>query len=90
MTPGDSAALRDALKAEFGDGVVVFKDEVATVEVNISGVADVPMRANINTIPVRIVEPKLRDRGWFDMPCWGPNARADFAKVYAVSFSEGC
>jgi hypothetical protein len=87
-TPGDGAALREALKAEFGGGIVVFKDELATVEVNISGVKNLGDQAhqNVNVIPVRIVEPKSHDVGWRDHVCWGPEAEADFAKGCAVSF----
>lgn len=61
-TAGGPAELRAALEAEFGPGELTFKDEVATVIVDVSGIAPFPQsdHPNIRVIPMRIVEPASR------------------------------
>ena len=70
-TAGGPAELRAALEAEFGPGEITFKDEVATVVVDMSGVAPFPQsdHPNVRVIPMRIVEPaSRRSVNW--LPVW--------------------
>lgn len=64
-TAGGPAQLRAALEAEFGPGEVVFRDEIATVLVDVSGVYQFPESGPGRVIPMRIVEPAARrSRDW--------------------------
>lgn len=87
-TAGGPAELRAALEAEFGPGELTFKDEVATVIVDVSGIApflpsDHPNvrvmqsdHPDVRVIPMRIVEPASRRMiDWHPVLSCGPDWR---------------